>query len=62
MLNKQSFNLNEQAPVFEYNGRTRSGKVERVTDKFVTLELDFDHYNPPNKFKSFRFEKMVRVG
>jgi hypothetical protein len=45
-----------QKVAFTYNTRDRQGKIEKLTDTLVTLELDNDRDG--KKYKSFRFDRM----
>ena len=45
------YQVNDQVS-FMYSGKLRTGRIEKMTDTVVTLELE------DGTFKSFRFDRM----
>ncbi len=54
-MNANLFIPGKPSPLFVYNGKERSGKVEKVTGDVVTLQVDY------KEFKSFRLDKMTPI-
>ena len=60
-VEKSLFVVGEIAPPFLYHDKLRVGKVERVSDSYVTLEFDEECPKHKTKFKTFTFNKIVLV-
>lgn len=63
MFEKNLFVVDQPAPAFKYHDKTRSGRVEKVADGWVCIELTpGTDPDPAVKFKSFNYHKMAQVG